>query len=110
MFSAGLFFENCQLGGPRIAAPGTARLLPHPPLGLQKSLIRALEPPGTSPERSITAQDAPRPPQDAAKTLQDAPKTPQDVSKTRFWWVLGAKMEPSWHQNRIRKQSYVKTA
>ena len=83
---------------------------PKPPKTIEKSMIHALELPVTSPERSITAQDAPRPPQDAAKTLQDTPKTPQDVSKTRFWWVLGAKMEPSWHQNRIRNQSYVKTA
>ena len=48
--------------------------------------------------------------QEASKTPKDAPKRPQDVSKTRFRWVLGTKMKPSWHQNRIRKQSHVKTA
>ena len=32
------------------------------------------------------------------------------ASKTRCWWFFGAKIEPSWHQNRIQKGSYVKTA
>ena len=61
------FLENCQLGGPRNAAPpwralglfppSTPRRPQKPPKTNEKSMIRALEPPRTSPERSGTAQD-----------------------------------------------------
>ena len=53
--------------------------------------------------RSKASQHGPR-------RLQDAPRRAQDTSKTRSWWILGAKMEPSWHQNHIWKRSHVKIA
>ena len=34
----------------------------------------------------------------------------QDRSLKRFWWILGGKMEASWHPNRIPNRSYLKNA
>ena len=39
--------------------------------------------------------------QDAPKTPQEAPRRPQDAQNP-------PKMEPSWHQNRFKNQSYLK--
>ena len=61
-------------------------------------------------EPSKDRQMPPRRLKTSPRRLQDASKTPRDTSKTRFWWIFGIKMEPSWHQNRIWKQSYVKRA
>ena len=55
-------------------------------------------------------QDTSKTPQDVPRHLQDAIRCPLDTSKSRFWWILELKMDPSWHQNHIQKQYYVKTA
>ena len=34
----------------------------------------------------------------------------QDRFLMRFWWILGGKMEASWHQNGIRNRSYFENA
>ena len=49
-----------------------------------------------------TAQDEPKTLQEASKSRQDRQNDPQDASKTRFWKIVGAKMEACWHQNRIK--------
>ena len=48
------------------------------------------------------AQDGPKTPQEAAKRRQDAPKTPQDAPRAAQDGQNDAKMEPIWHQNRIK--------
>ena len=64
--------------------------------------------------RPVRSQDAlktpPRRPQDALRDPKKLPGGPQVGPKTRFWEIFKPKMQPSWHQIRIQKRSYGKTA
>mgnify|MGYP003305084008 CR=1 FL=1 len=71
--------KNLDLGGRAIPAPGRrARgLTPKKPSKTnEKSMIRALEPPGTSPERSGTAQDHLKARNSHPRAAQDRPVRP----------------------------------
>ena len=108
-----VFFENCQLGGPRIPAspchvwracpPGASIFsswsLPRASWSLPGVFWALLEP-----------QDAPKTPTRAAQERPRRPKTRQDGFFEPTWAHVGANMEPCWHQNRIPKVSYAKTA
>ena len=58
--------------------------------------------PKTRQDAPSGAQDGPKTPQEAAKRRQDAPKTPQDAPRAAQDGQNDAKMEQSWHQNRIK--------
>ena len=50
------------------------------------------------------AQDGPKTPQEATKRRQDAPKTPQDAPRAAQDGQNDAKIDPIWHQNRIKNR------
>ena len=58
----------------------------------------------------LEPQDAPKTPTRAAQERPRRPKTRQDGFFEPTWGHVGANMEPCWHQNRIPKVSYAKTA
>ena len=71
--------KNLDLGGRTIPASGWHALgapPPKPPKTNEKSLFRALEPPGTSPERSGTAQDHLKACSSHPSAAQDRPVRP----------------------------------
>ena len=75
--------ENLYLGG-RSQTPSARHVRgtpvasppPKPPKTIEKSMIRALEPPGTSPERSGTAQDHLKACSSHPSASQDSPVRP----------------------------------
>ena len=75
-------FENWYLGGRTIPAPGCRvhagawHPPKKPPKTIEKSMIRALELPGTSPERSGTAQDHLKARISHTRAAQDRPVRP----------------------------------
>ena len=75
----GFVLKNLDLGGRTIHPrpwPGHGAPPPKPPKTSEKSLFRALEPPGTSPERSGTAQDHLKAPSNNPRAVQDPPVRP----------------------------------
>ena len=68
--------ENPPLGMARASPPQ------KPPKTIEKSMIRALELPGASPERSGTAQDHLKAPKSRSRPPSPASKTPGPASKT----------------------------
>ena len=71
--------KNLDLGGRPIHPrrwPGHGAPLPKPPKTNGKSMIRALEPPGTAPERSGTAQDHLKACSSHPSAAQDRPVRP----------------------------------
>ena len=75
----GFVLKNLDLGG-RTIHPPRRRVLGCPPKKpsktIEKSMIRALEPPGTSPERSGTAQDHLKACSSHPSAAQDRPVRP----------------------------------
>ena len=69
----------------------------------EKSMIRALEPPGTSPKRFGSAQDR-------LKARSSHPRAPSLASKNGFWLIFRPKMEPHWCQNGLENRCQLRKA